>query len=84
MKTVTVSDERRLRDVIGKGVKRDVLVERNGRAIALIVPFDDDDRYWYARERDPAFVKSISKARKHIREGKSISHEELKVKLGLK
>ena len=84
MKTVTVSDERPLRDVIGKGVKRDVLVERNGHAVALIVPFDDEGRYWYGRERNPAFIKSIAKARKQIREGKSISHDELKAKLGVK
>ncbi len=84
MKSVTVSDRRTLRDVIGKGVKKDVVVERNGHAVALIVPFDDDDRYWYAREHDPAFIKSIAKARRNFKAGKSISHEELKAKLGLK
>jgi hypothetical protein len=84
MKCVAVSDQRTLRDVIGKGVKKDVVVERDGHAVALIVPFDDDDRYWYAREHDAAFIRSIAKARQQMREGKSVSHEELKARLCLK
>jgi hypothetical protein len=84
MKSVAISDKRTLREIIGKGIRKDVLVERDGRAVALIVPFDDDDREWYAREHDPAFIKSITKARKQVKEGKTISHEELKARLGLK
>ena len=84
MKSVKVSDKRTLRDIIGEGVKKDVVVERDGHAVALIVPFDDEERYWYAREHDPAFIKSIAKARKQMKRGKSVSHEELKARLGMK
>ena len=45
----------------------------DGHAVALVVPFDDDDAEWYERERDPAFIASIAEARKQIREGKSLS-----------
>ena len=83
MKSVTVSDQQTLREVIGKGFKKDMVVERDGHAVALIVPFDDDERYWYAREHDAAFIRSIAKARRQMKEGKSTSHEELKARLRL-
>jgi hypothetical protein len=45
--------------------------------------FDDDDSDWYARERDPAFLNSIARAREQVRQGRTISHDDLKKELGL-
>jgi len=38
---------------------------------------------WYARERDPAFLESLAKARRQVEQGKTVSHENLKRELGL-
>jgi len=44
---------------------------------------DGDELYWAERERDPAFIASLIKAREQIAQGKTISHEELKKRLGI-
>jgi len=77
MKTVTVSGSSPLEEALSEGDEEVVLV-RDGHAVALVVPFDDEDLEWYARERDPAFIASIAEARKQIEQGKTISHLELK------
>ncbi len=82
MKKIVLTEDTPLKDAITSS-DEDVLVIRDGHAIALVVPFDDDDVEWYARERDPAFIASIAEARNQIREGKSLSHEELKAKFGI-
>lgn len=84
MKRINVTDKSTLQEVIAQGGDDDVVIERDGHAIALIVPFDDEDREWYARERDPAFIHSIARAREQIKSGQAIGHEELKARLGLK
>ncbi len=61
----------------------EVLLMRNGHAVAMIMPFDDDDLEWYARERDPAFLASIADARQQIKQGKVMSHGDLKASLGI-
>ena len=55
MKTIVLQDNFSAEDLLKHGVDEEVLVFRNGHAVALLVPFDDDDADWYARERDPAF-----------------------------
>jgi len=45
--------------------------------------FDDDELYWYKREHDPAFIASIAEAREHVAQRKTITHEELKKRLGI-
>jgi len=42
-----------------------------------------DDLAWYARERDPAFLESLARARRQVEQGKTVSHENLKRELGL-
>ena len=79
-KTVTVTGSSPLEEVLSEGTE-DVLLIRDGHAIALVVPFDDDDLEWYARERDPAFIASIAQARKQVEQGKTMSHLELKAML---
>ena len=61
----------------------EVLVLRDGHPVALLTPFDDDDLEWYLRERDPAFIESIARARKQIAEGDTVSLEELKREFGI-
>ena len=56
---------------------------RDGHAVALVMPFDDDDLEWYARERDPSFLASLADARQQVAQGKTLSHGELKKALGI-
>ena len=83
MKTVDLKDEASLAEVLSQNQDEDVIVVRDGRAVALVVPFDDEDLEWYARERDPAFIESIERARRQVAAGQSVSHVDLKKRLGL-
>jgi hypothetical protein len=83
MKTVSVTDKLTADDLLKQGHDGDVVVLRNGHAVGLLVPFDDDDLEWYQRERDPAFIASIDRARQQVVKGQTISHDELKRKLGI-
>jgi hypothetical protein len=47
---------------------------RDGHSVVLITPFDEDNLAWYARERDPAFLDSLSRARGQIQKGESVGH----------
>jgi hypothetical protein len=84
MKTIVVTPEMPLEEALRRGAEDDVLIVRDGRAVAIMTAFDDDDVDWYVRERDPAFIASIAEARKQVAEGKSVSHDELIAKLGIK
>ena len=78
MKTVILTDKSTADDLLKQGGSEEVVVVRDGHAIALVVPFDDDDADWYARERDPAFLESIALARRQIAAGQTIGHDDLK------
>lgn len=84
MKTIVVTAGTPLEDALRDETGEDVLIVRDGRAVAMVIPFDDDDVEWYARERDPAFIASIAEARREVEQGKTVSHEELIAKLGMK
>jgi hypothetical protein len=84
MKTIVVTHETPDRRRASRQLRRDVLVVRAARAVALLIPFDDDDVEWYVRERDPKFIASIAEAQKQVVEGKTISHDELLGRLGMK
>ncbi|HTK76882.1 MAG TPA: hypothetical protein VL371_16565 [Gemmataceae bacterium] len=83
MKTVDLRDEATLAEVLSQNQDEEVVVVRDGRAVALVVPFDDEDLEWYARERDPAFIQSIERARQQVADGRTVSHADLKTRLGL-
>ena len=71
------------RCVLRQAGEEDVIVLRDGRPVILMTPFDDDDLTWYARERDPAFLESLAKARRQVEQGQTASHEDLKRDLAL-
>lgn len=54
-----------------------MFVIRDGHAVAMVTPCDDDDREWYAREHDPEFIASIARARAQIDRGEGLSFDEL-------
>ena len=83
MKTVALTDKTPWEDLMRQAEKEDVVLTRDGHAIALLTPFDDDDLEWYAREHDPAFLASIATARQQVAAGKTCSHGDLKKNLGL-
>jgi antitoxin (DNA-binding transcriptional repressor) of toxin-antitoxin stability system len=84
MKTISLNDRLSLDDVL-RDVARDeeIVILRDGHAVALLTPFDDDDVEWYARERAPAFLDSIARARQQVADGKVVGHDELKRQLGI-
>ena len=83
MKTVTITEKSSATDLVGQGQVEEIVVVRDGHAVALLVPFDDEDAEWYARERDPEFLESLVRARRQVVSGQTISHEDLKRELGI-
>jgi len=69
--------------IIKQAQAGDVVLMRAGHAVALLSDFDDEDLYWYGRERDPQFLASLAKAREQVANGQTVSHEELKKQLGI-
>jgi len=83
VKTVTWTENASWDEVLRQAAEEDVIVLRDGHPLVLMTPFDEDDLAWYARERDPAFLESLAKARRQVEQGKTLSHENLKRELGL-
>ena len=83
MRKVNCTPKTFLDDALRRAKNEELLLMRDGHAIAMVIPFDDEDLKWYVRERHPAFLTSIARARKQIKEGKTTSHNKLKKDLGL-
>ena len=83
MKTIAWTKETAWEELMRQAEQEEVLVMRDGHAVALLMPFNDDDLEWYARERDPAFLATIAEARQQVQDGKTISHGDLKKALGI-
>jgi PHD/YefM family antitoxin component YafN of YafNO toxin-antitoxin module len=83
VKTVTWTDNASWDEVLRQAGQEDVLVLRDGHPVVLMMPFDDDDLAWYAREHDPAFLASLAEARGQVERGETVSHSDLKKELGL-
>ncbi len=83
MKTIELAAKPDLEQVLQQAKSEDVVLLRDGRAVALVSEIDDDELYWYARERDPAFLESIAKGREQVNAGQVVRHSELKHELGL-
>ena len=60
MTTLNCTDQTSCDEMVRNAAGEDLVLMRNGRAVALAIPFDDDDLQWYARERDPAFLASVA------------------------
>ena len=78
-----VDDAQSGAEAIREGQQQEVVVIQDGKPVALIMPFDEDDLEWFSRERDPVFIESIARAREQVKSGKIIGHDELKNQLGL-
>ena len=83
MKTLNWTETTDSVEILKAAEHENVVLMRDGHAVALVVPFDDDDLEWYARDRDPDFVASIARAREQVQRGRTVSHDELKKKPGL-
>lgn len=83
MKTVEWTDDLSLEKILGSGDQDEVILMKDGHAVALVTPFDDEDLEWFARERDPAFLASIAEARRQVEQGRTTTHADLKRQLGL-
>jgi hypothetical protein len=83
MKTVAWTDSISWEELMRQVEHEEVLLLRDGHAVALLMPFDDDDVEWYAREHDPAFLASIAAARQQVAQRKTLDHGDLKKEFGL-
>jgi hypothetical protein len=83
MKIMTWTENIPLDEVLRPGEPDEVLLMRDGHAVALLIPFDDEDLDWYARERDPSFLASIAEARRQVERGDTLGHDDLKRELGI-
>ena len=83
MKTIAWTNQTPWEEMMRQAEQEEVLVMRDGHAVALLMPFDDDDLEWYARERDPAFLASLAEARRQVAQGKTLSHGDLKKSIGI-
>ncbi len=84
MKQIELTPDLVIDQILQQAQQEDIVLMRQGHAVALISEIDDEDLYWYARERDPEFLASLGRARDQVRQGQTISHEDLKRELGLK
>jgi PHD/YefM family antitoxin component YafN of YafNO toxin-antitoxin module len=82
MKSITVKDDASLNDLLRESQDEEVLVLRDGRAVAVLIPLDDEERAWYERERDPAFIASIARAREQVKRGQVVGHDNLRAEPG--
>ena len=83
MKTLQWTDPSSAQDLLQQGQQEDVLVVRDGKPVAVVMPLDDDDAEWLNREMDPEFIASIAQAREDFRAGKGVSLDHAKRQLGL-
>ena len=83
MKTVIWTEDTAWEATVRQAEHEEVLVMRDGHAVALLIPFDDDDLEWYPREHNPDFLASIAEARRQVQEGQPRGHSDLKKDLGL-
>lgn len=83
MKAIDLKDYPEFEIILGSLNDEGTVVTRNGHAVALVTPLDDDELEWRALESDPAFKESLLRADRHISEGKFSTHEQVKKELGI-
>jgi hypothetical protein len=84
MKRIADTDKRTIGEVLPKPGGGDVLVEHEGRPVAVIMPLDEDEYWWYRKEKSPPFQKSLARAHRHAREGKVTRLADVKKEFGIK
>jgi PHD/YefM family antitoxin component YafN of YafNO toxin-antitoxin module len=83
MKQVELTKGLALEAVLKEAKRQDVVLTRRGRPVALVSEMDAEELYWHAREHDPAFLASLRRARRQVKKGHTVRHEDLKRQLGL-
>ena len=83
MRTVELIEASDGARAIEAGEQEEVVVLRDGKPVAVVTPFTDDDLYWFNVEQDPAFIASIARARAQAAAGQTVTHEQLLRELGL-
>lgn len=83
MKTIDLKERPELEEAVRELENGSAVLLRDGHAVAMVSPVDDDDLEWLALETSPEFIESIAHARQQAREGKVISHEQLMKELGI-
>jgi hypothetical protein len=83
MKQIELTDLVGWDELLRQIEREDIVLTRRGQAVALLSEIDQEELYWRQREKDPAFIASLVRARDQAKQRKTISHQKLKRKLGL-
>jgi hypothetical protein len=83
MTQIEITAHMELDSLVQKAKRGDVVLTREGHAVAILRKFDDDELYWYKREHDPEFIASIARARARIAKGQTNKLEDVKKRLGI-
>jgi len=71
MKQIEMTIDLGLEQILQQAQQEDIVLTRQGHAVALISEMDDDELYWYARESDRAFQDSVARARVQVERGQT-------------
>jgi prevent-host-death family protein len=79
MKKIPLSD---VKDDLSKYLRlaerEGIVITRHGKPAGVLIGFaDEEDWFDYRLENDPRFLKRITDARKHLREGRGVRLEEI-------
>jgi PHD/YefM family antitoxin component YafN of YafNO toxin-antitoxin module len=83
MKQIELTADVALKHLLQEAEKEDIVLTRQGHAVALISPIDDEELTWYVRECAPEFLASIARARAQVQQGQTVGHDDLKRQLDL-
>lgn len=83
MKTIIWDEKTSCAEIVREAQQEDVVLVRDGHAVAMITTFDDDDLQWYAQEHDPTFLASLARARQQVAGKETTSHQDLTRELGI-
>jgi PHD/YefM family antitoxin component YafN of YafNO toxin-antitoxin module len=83
MKQIELTADLALEQLLQQVENGEIVLTRQGHAVALLREIDDEELYWYNRERDPEFLASLAEARAQVAQGQTVSQEELKREFGI-
>jgi PHD/YefM family antitoxin component YafN of YafNO toxin-antitoxin module len=81
MKLIEVSQANRPLSDYAHDMAEPLVLTENGVPFAALMSIDPDDVESMQLASDPAFMEKIERAREEIRQGKSVSLEELRAEL---
>ena len=83
MKTIEVRKATRSLAAFAKEVREPVVILKSGKPFAALVPVEDQDLESLSLSTNEEFMAMLEKSRAQVRQGKTISQDEMRRRLGL-